>query len=68
MTNAVRHLLPLVTKEDPSTFEGIQLQDLPDMEVKFELNIMVFQLRKKEEGQVVAQLVQQSHRRYAITR
>ena len=54
MTNAVKHLLSLVTKEEPSTFEGVQLQDLPDMEVKFELNIMVFQLRKKTVDQVVA--------------
>ena len=65
ITHAVRHLLSLVTKEDPNTFEGIQLQDLPDMEVKFELNIMVFQLIEKEDGQVVAQIVQRSHRRYA---
>ena len=67
MTNAVRHLLSLVTTEDPGTFEGIQLQDLPDMEVKFELNIMVFQLIEKEDGQVVAQIVQWSHRQYADT-
>ena len=37
------------------------------MEVKFELNIMVFQLIEKEDGQVVAQIVQQSHQRYADT-
>ena len=67
MTNAVKHLLSLITKEDPSTFEGVQLHDLPDMEVKFELNIMVFQLRKKTDDQVVAQIVQRSHRRYADT-
>ena len=65
ITHAVRHLLSLVTKEDPNTFEGIQLQDLPDMKVKFELNIMVFQLIEKEDGQVVAQIVQRSHQRYA---
>ena len=58
MTNAVRHLLSLVTTEDPGTFEGIQLKDLPDMEVKFELNIMVFELKEKEDGQVVAHIVQ----------
>ena len=58
IANAVQHLLSLVTNEDPSTFEGVQLQDLPDMEVKFELNIMVFQLIEKEDGQVVAQIVQ----------
>ena len=67
MTNAVKHLLSLVTNEDPSTFEGVQLQDLPDMEVKFELNIMVFQLIEKADDQVVAQIVQRSHRRYADT-
>ena len=67
MTNAVRHLLSLVTTEDPGTFEGIQLKDLPDMEVKFEVNIMVFELKKKEDGQVVAHIVQRSHRRYADT-
>ena len=67
ITNAVKHLLSLITKEDPSTFEGVQLQDLPDKELKFELNIMVFELRKKEDGQVVAQIVQQSHRRYTDT-
>ena len=37
------------------------------MEVKFELNIMVFQLINKESGQVVAQIVQRSHRRYTDT-
>ena len=58
MTNAVKHLLALVTTEDPGTFEGMQLQDLPEMEMKFELNIMVFELKKKEDGQVVAQIVQ----------
>ena len=62
ITHAVRHLLSLVTKEDPSTFKGVQLQDLPDMEVKFELNIMVFQLVEKTDDQVVAQIVQRSHR------
>ena len=65
ITHAVRHLLSLVTKEDPNTFESIQLQDLQDMEVKFELNIMVFQLIEKEDRQVVAQIVQRSHLRYA---
>ena len=44
MANAVRHLFSLVTEEDPKTFEGVQLQDLPDLEKKFELNINVFQL------------------------
>ena len=61
MTNTVRHLLSLVTTEDPGTFEGIQLQHLPDMEVKFELNIIVFQLIEMEDGQMLAQIVQQSH-------
>ena len=37
------------------------------MEVKFELNIIVFQLIKKEDGQVVAQIVQLSCRRYTDT-
>ena len=58
LTNAVKHLLAVVTTEDPGTFEGVQLEDLPEMEVKFELNIMVFELKKKEDGQVVAQIVQ----------
>ena len=67
ITNAVKHLLSLITKEDPSTFEGVQLQDLPDMELKFELNIMVFELKKTEHEKVVVQIVQQSHRRYTDT-
>ena len=67
ITNAVKHLLSLITKEDPSTFEGIQLQDLPDMELKFELNIMVFELKKTEDENVVVQIVQRSHRRYTDT-
>ena len=67
MANAVRHLFSLVTKEDSKTFEGVQLQDLPELEKKFELNINVFQLIEKEDGKITAQIIQQSCRRYEDT-
>ena len=67
MANAVRHLFSLVTEEDPKTFKGVQLQDLPDLEKTFELNINVFQLIEKENGKITAQIVQRSCRRYKDT-
>ena len=36
MANAVRHLLSQVTNKNTTTFGGVQLKDLPDMEMKFE--------------------------------
>ena len=67
MMNATRHLFSLVSTEDPKTFKGVQLQDLPDLEKKFKVNINVFHLIEKEDGKITAQIVQRSCRRYEDT-
>ena len=51
-------------------FEGVSLDELPDLEKLFELNIYVYELAEIEDDEeqdmkVVAQLVQRSHRAYA---
>ena len=51
-------------------FEGVSLDELSDLEKRFELNIFVYQLvqildDENEQNKVVAQLVQRSHRRYS---
>ena len=51
-------------------FEGVSLDELPELEKLFELNIFVYELveiydDETEEKSVVAQLVQRSHRRYS---
>ena len=51
-------------------FEAVSLDELPELEKLFELNIFVYELieiydDETEERSVVAQLVQRSHRRYS---
>ena len=51
-------------------FEGVSLDELPELEKLFELNIFVYELveiydDETEERWVVAQLVQRSHQRYS---
>ena len=51
-------------------FEGVSLDELPELEKLFELNIFVYELveiydDETEEKSVVAQLIQRSHRRYS---
>ena len=63
----VRGLFEEIVGGNPEQFEGIHLSDLPTFEQRLEMNIMVFELRKREDDQVVAQIVQQSQRRYVNT-
>ena len=52
---------------DPETFEGVKLHDLPELELKLETNINVFELVKNDEGTTIGRVVQRSHRRYPDT-
>ena len=56
--------------EDIENFDGVTLEELPDLEKLFELNIYVYRLvecedEDTEKTEIVAQLIQRSHRRYA---
>ncbi len=57
------------TNEGP--FEGVTLEELPDIELQFKVNINVFELVEEENAdgskQVVAQIVQRSHRTFDRT-
>jgi hypothetical protein len=51
-------------------FDGVTLEELPELEKLFELNIYVYRLTElhdedQDTTEVVAQLIQRSHRRYA---
>ena len=55
---------------DEDDFDGVTLEELPDLEKLFELNIHVYRLVEcEDEGtektEIVAQLIQRSHRTYA---
>ena len=55
--------------EDDNDFDGVTLEELPDLEKLFELNIHVFRLvecedKDTEKTEIVAQLIQRSHRTY----
>ena len=63
----VRDLFADIVGGNPLHFEGVQLMDLPDLELKLELNINVFELVKNEEDKIVGRIVQRSHRRYPDT-
>ena len=56
--------------EDIENFDGVTLEELPDLEKLFELNIYVYRLvecedEDTEKTEIVAQLIQRSHRTYA---
>ena len=56
--------------DDVEDFDGVTLEDLPDLEKLFELNIYVYRLvecedEDTEKTEIVAQLIQRSHRNYA---
>ena len=56
--------------EDGDDFDGVTLEELPDLEKLFELNIYVYRLveyedEDAEKTEIVAQLIQRSHRTYA---
>ncbi len=59
--------------QQPDQFKGITLDQLPDLEKMFKLNIFVYALFQEDEddegkkGSVTAELVRRSHRRYADT-
>ena len=55
---------------DGEEFDGLTLEELPDLEIMFELNIYVYRLvecydEDNDTTSVVAQLIQRSHRAYA---
>ena len=59
---------------DPKNFPGVKLEELPELEKTFGLNINVYELVEEEENddddgtkKVVAKVVQRSHRRYEDT-
>ena len=56
--------------EGAEDFDGVTLEELPDLEKLFELNIYVYRLvechdEDTEKTKIVAQLIQRSHRTYA---
>ena len=58
--------------DDVEDFDGVTLEELPDLEKLFELNIYVYRLvecedEDTEKTEIVAQLIQRSHRNYANT-
>ena len=63
----VRQFFRDLIEEEVNNYEGIQLQDLPEMEKKLQLNINVFELKMQEDGQVVAKLIQRSFHHYSET-
>ena len=63
----VRALFSELIGGDPLNFEGVHLCDLPLFEKKLQMNINVFELVKNDEGQIVGQIVQRTHRRYTDT-
>ncbi|CAB4018814.1 Zinc finger and SCAN domain-containing 22 [Paramuricea clavata] len=55
---------------DYDDFDGVTLEELPELEKLFELNIYVYRLTElhdedEDKTSIVAQLIQRSHRRYA---
>ena len=52
---------------DVENFDGVTLEELPDLEKLFELNIYAYRLVKCEDEKtdIVAQFIQRSHRTYA---
>jgi hypothetical protein len=58
---------------DPKTFAGVTLDELPQLEKLFDLNINVYELVQEHDDeddgatQVVGRVVQRSHRQYADT-
>ena len=63
----VRSLFSELVGGDPLQFEGVDLLDLPLYEKKLELNINVFKLEKNEKGDIMAEVVQRTHRQYTDT-
>jgi hypothetical protein len=58
--------------DDSDDFDGVTLEELPDLEKLFELNIYVYRLvevydEDKDKTEIVAELIQLSHRSYANT-
>ena len=56
--------------DDSDDFDGVTLEELPELEKLFELNIYVYRLTElhdedQDTTEVVAQLIQRSHRSYA---
>ena len=56
--------------EDIETFDGVTLEELPDLKKLFELDIYVYRLvecedEDTEKTEIVAQLIQRSHGTYA---
>ena len=65
-----QHFYERYAEESNHEFEGVRLDELPELEKLFELNIFVYELveiydDETEEKSVVAQLIQRSHRRYS---
>ena len=55
---------------DAEEFDGVTLEELPELEKLFELNIYVYRLvelhdENEDKTEIVAQLIQRSHRTYA---
>jgi hypothetical protein len=58
--------------DDSDYFDGVTLEELPELEKLFELNIYVYRLvecydEDNDKTDIVAQLTQRSHRSYAIS-
>ena len=64
---AVKQKFRELTGGNPFTYEGLKLSDLPTLETKLNMNINVFELVKRDSGDIVGRVVQRSFRQYSDT-